>query len=377
MHNSKTHHKKIPAFPHFFSDLNDPRRTTKGNHLYPLNEILFLCIAAVISGADNWTSISLFGRTKTDWLRKFFPYENGIPSHDVIGNVFAALDTDVFSRCFINWIDSIAALTDGEVVSIDGKTICRSDDKSVGKPAIHVVSAFASENRLCLGQRAVDAKSNEITAIPQLLELIAIKGCIVTIDAMGCQKSIAKDIIDKNADYILMVKGNQKELKQQVEKVFSISSVKDENMTTDMGHGRIERRNWQVIDRLDFLDDKEDWFGLKSIVKITSERINKQSGKESSEIRYYITSLSADAIKINKAIRSHWAIENNLHWNLDVIFKEDHSLKKKGNSALNYNVITKMALTLIDQERSTKKSKPSKRLLAALDDNYRAKVLKV
>jgi len=174
-----------------------------------------------------------------------------------------------------------------------------------------------------------------------------------------------------------MVKGNQKELKEQVEKIFSISDIKEENKTTDIGHGRIECRKCQVIDQLDFLDDKENWPGLKSIVKITSKRVDKQSGEESSQTRHYITSMSANAAKINKAIRSHWAVENNLHWNLDVVFKEDDSLKKKGNSALNYNIIAKIALSLIDKERSTKKSKPSKRLLAALDDNYRANLLKV
>lgn len=377
MHNSKISQKNHLAFHRFFSELKDPRRTNRGNHLFQLQEILFLCISAVISGADNWTSINLFGRSKIDWLRKYFPYENGIPSHDVLGKVFAALDADAFSQCFIAWVDSIATITDGEVISIDGKTICNSDNKNTGKSALHVVSAFAYENRLCLGQKAVDAKSNEITAIPQLLELIAINGCIVTIDAMGCQKSIAKSIIDKKGDYILMVKGNQKELKEQVEKVFSISPIEDECKTTEIGHGRIEHRKCQVTDQLNFLDDKQDWTGLKCIAKITSERICKQSGKESKEIRYYITSLPADAAKISKAIRNHWAVENNLHWNLDVIFKEDDSLKKKGNSALNYNIITKMALALIDRERSTKKSKPSKRLLAALDDNYREVVLKV
>lgn len=336
-----------------------------------------MTISAVISGMDNWTMISKFGQMKIDWLRKFFPYENGTPSHDVLGKVFAALDPESFSRCFISWVDSLADLTNGEVVSIDGKTICRSDDKSTGKSALHVVSAFAAENRLCLGQQAVDSKSNEITAIPQLLELIAIKGCIVTIDAMGCQKTIAEDIVKKEADYVLMVKGNQGDLKQQVEKIFSISAITDESSTSDLGHGRIEHRKCAVIDKLDFLDDREEWIGLKSVARIKSERICKQTGRESMETRYFITSLPADAKKIGKAIRSHWAVENGLHWSLDVVFNEDDSLKKKGNSALNYNIIAKMALTLIDRERSTKDSKPVKRMAAALDDNYRAKLLKV
>lgn len=377
MANPQNSQKTYPAFSSFFSELKDPRRTSKGNHLYPLEEILFLSIAAVVSGADTWTSISLFGRAKLDWLRKFYPFENGIPSHDVLGKVFAALDPESFSRCFVSWIDSIAKITPGEVVSIDGKTLCGSADKANGRSALHVVSAFATANGLCLGQVAVGSKSNEITAIPELLELLAIRGCIVTIDAMGCQKSIAKAILDKGADYVLMVKGNQKGLKDQVEKLFSIAPLKTQFSSNDLGHGRIESRKCEVIDQLRFLDDKKEWAGLKTVIRITSERTNKQTGIYNTETRFYISSLAPDAELINNAVRSHWAVENNLHWSLDVVFKEDASLKKKDHSALNYNIIAKMALTLIDQEKSTKKSKPSKRLLAALEDEYRAKILKI
>lgn len=337
------------GFSAYFSELKDPRRVMKGNHLYPLEELLFLSIAAVVSGADSWTSISYFGRTKLDWLRKWYPFENGTPSHDVLGKVFATLDPDAFNRCFVCWVDSIAQLTSGEVVSIDGKTLCGSGDKTNGKSALHVVSAFATANGLCLGQVAVDAKSNEITAIPELLELLAIKGCIVTIDAMGCQKSIARAVRDKGADYLLMVKGNQKELKGQVEKLFSIAPVKAAFSSNDLGHGRIEHRKCEVIDQLRFLDGKEHWLDLKTVIRITSQRTIKQTGKGNTETRYYISSLGPDAKLINSAIRSHWAVENNLHWSLDVVFKEDTSLKKKDHSALNYNVIAKMALTLIDQ----------------------------
>jgi predicted transposase YbfD/YdcC len=377
MPNPNLSSKIVPSFSSFFADLKDPRRTAKGNHLYPLEEILFLCIAAVISGADTWTSINLFGNSKLDWLKKWYPYENGIPSHDVLGKVFAAVDPDAFSKCFTSWIGSIANTVPQEIIAIDGKTICRSDDKGKGKSAIHVVSAFASENGICLGQLAVDSKSNEITAIPELLELLAIKGCTVTIDAMGCQKNIAKTIVKKEADYILMVKGNQKGLNDQIKKMFKMNQVVSEDMDSDIGHGRIEHRKCEVINKLDFMDDRQEWPGLKSVIRITSERISKQTGKETSETRYYISSLDADARSINKAVRSHWSVENKLHWVLDVVFKEDASLKKKDNSAMNYNIIAKMALTMIDKEKSTKKSKPSKRLLAALDDNYRAKILKV
>ncbi|ELR72294.1 Mobile element protein [Fulvivirga imtechensis AK7] len=377
MPNPKVSSEKISGFSSFFADLKDPRRTHQGNRLYPLEEILFLCIAAVISGADTWTSINLFGKSKLDWLKKWYPYENGIPSHDVLGKVFAALEPGAFSRCFISWVNSIADTTRGEVVAIDGKTICRSDDKGKGKSAIHVVSAFASENGLCLGQLAVASKSNEITAIPELLELLALKGCTVTIDAMGCQKNIAKTIVEKDADYILMVKGNQKGLRDQIEKLFSIKPVASENKDSDLGHGRIEHRKCEVINQLNFLDDRQEWVGLKSVIRITSERISKDTGKGTTQIRYYISSLDTDAKSINRAVRSHWSVENKLHWVLDVVFKEDASLKKKDNSALNYNIIAKMALTLMDREKSTKKSKPSKRLLAALDDNYRDKILRV
>lgn len=377
MANPDLDQKVHPAFSSFFSELKDPRRIAKGNHLYPLEEILFLSIAAVVSGPDTWTSISLFGRAKLDWLRKFYPFKNGIPSHDVLGKVFAALDSGAFSKCFVSWIDSMSRITSGEVVSIDGKTLRGSGDKGTEKSALHVVSAFATANGLCLGQVKVDSKSNEITAIPELLELLALKGCIVTLDAMGCQKNIAGAIKKKEADYVLMVKGNQKELKDQVEKLFSIAPVKAEYSSNDLGHGRIEHRKCEVVDQLRFLDGREEWPGLRAIVRITSERIIKQTGKGNIETRYYITSLEPDAKLIHNAVRSHWAVENNLHWSLDVIFKEDASLKKKDHSALNFHIIAKMALTLIDQEKSTKKSKPSKRLLAALDDRYRAKILKV
>lgn len=368
--------KNSRCFCDFFSSLKDPRRTQRGHHLYPLDEILFLCISSVISGANDWTTISLFGRAKITWLRQYFPYKNGIPSHDVLGKVFAALDPVQFNSCFTDWVNSISELTSGEVIAIDGKTIRGSDSKQSGKSALHVVSAYASGNRLCLGQETVDEKSNEITAIPALLKLLTIKDCIVTIDAMGCQKAIAGAIIDSQADYILMVKDNQKELKEQVEKVLSLSCKTGSDKEHDFGHGRIESRACLVTDDLTFLDGKEEWPGLKSVAKVTSERIDKQSGKASIQDRYYICSLPPQAKVINKAVRSHWGVENNLHWVLDVVFKEDSALKKKGNSAVNFNIITKMAIAMIDKEKETKKSKPSKRMLAALDDDYRAKILK-
>jgi len=362
-------------FSHYFSGMKDPRRTSKGHHLYPLEEILFLCISAVISGMDDWTSVNMFGRLKLSWLRQYLPYKRGIPSHDVLGKVFAVLDPVQFNECFRDWVNSMSELTGGEVVAIDGKTICGSDDKGAGKSALHVVSAYASGNRLCLGQEVVTEKSNEITAIPALLRLLTVKDCIITIDAMGCQKNIAGTIIEKEADYILMVKDNQQELKEQVEKVFGLNPKTEADMNIDFGHGRIEKRTCQVIGNLTFLDDKQDWPGLKSIAKVISERTDKRSGNKSTQTRYYISSLAAKPKVIGHAIRSHWAIENNLHWALDMVFKEDNSLKKKGNSALNYNIIAKMALAIIERETESKSSKPQKRIRAALDDEFRSKLL--
>lgn len=363
------------VFCPYFSSMKDPRRTNKGHHLYPLEEILFLCISAVVSGMDDWTSITMFGHLKLTWLRQYLPYKHGIPSHDVLGKVFAVLDPVQFGACFRDWVNSMAEFTGGEVVAIDGKTICGSADKVSGKSALHVVSAYASGNRLCLGQEVVADKSNEITAIPALLRLLTVKDCIITIDAMGCQKAIAETIIGKEADYILMVKDNQQELKEQVEKVFTMNPKTEAELTIDVGHGRIEKRTCQAIDNLIFLDDKEEWPGLKSIAKVISERTDKRSGKQSAETRYYISSLPAKPKIIGNAIRSHWAIENNLHWTLDMVFKEDNSLKKKGNSAINYNIIAKMALNIIERETESKSSKPQKRKRAALDDEFRSKLI--
>lgn len=372
---SNSEYQSHQIFSHYFSGMKDPRRTNRGNHLYPLEEILFLCISAVLSGMDDWTSISMFGRSKLGWLRQYLPYKRGIPSHDVLGKVFSALDPVEFSSCFSAWVNSMAELTGGEVIAVDGKTICGSDDQGSGRSAFHVVSAYAAGNRICLGQEAMAEKSNEITAIPALLKLLAVKGCIVTIDAMGCQKTIAETIVEKEADYVLMVKGNQQELRDQVEKLFTLGNKAEVDMTLDVGHGRIEKRTCQVIDELTFLDGREEWPGLKSIARIISERTDKRSGKQSTETRYYISSLPAKPKVIGKAIRSHWAIENNLHWSLDVIFKEDHALKKKGNSPLNYNIIAKMALSMIEREKESTYSKPKKRQMAALDDEFRSKLI--
>lgn len=364
-------------FTQYFSTLKEPRRTTKGNFQYPLDEILFLTISSIISGwYEDWEDIIFFGENKLAWLRKFYPYQNGIPSHDVLNKLFNKLDTKEFNLCFMKWVDSIASKSDGRVIPIDGKTV-RGMASRFSDSKLHIVSAFCAKNGLCLGQVKVDSKSNEITAIPELLDLMAVKGSIVTIDAMGCQRDIAKKIIEKEADYILMAKDNQAELKEQIEKVFRIQSNEMIDIQDDLDHGRIEKRTCEVITKLDFLDTKENWTGLRSIIKITSERTIKKTGLYSCETRFYISSLLGDARLINNSIRSHWAIENNLHWCLDVIMKEDGQLNYIGNAAENMNMMKKMALGMLANEKSSKLSKAKKMKKALLEEAYRELLLKV
>jgi predicted transposase YbfD/YdcC len=364
-------------FTQYFSTLKEPRRTTKGNFQYPLDEILFLTISSIISGwHEEWEDISFFGENNLVWLQKFYPFKNGIPSHDVLNRVFNRLNTKEFNKCFIEWVDSIASKSEGRVIAIDGKTI-RGMASRFSDSKLHIVSAFCAKNERCLGQIKVDSKSNEITAIPELLNLISVKGCIVTIDAMGCQREIAKDIIKKEADYILMVKENQAELKEQIEKVFRIQTPEMMNVQEDCDHGRIEKRTCEVITKLDFVDTKENWVGLRSIIKITSERTIKKTNVSSCETRFYISSLLENATLINNSIRSHWTIENNLHWSLDVIMREDGQLNYVGNAAENMNRMKKMALGMLANEKNTKYSKKRKMKKALLDQAYRELLLKV
>jgi predicted transposase YbfD/YdcC len=364
-------------FTQYFSTLKEPRRITKGNFLYPLDEILFLTISSIISGwYEQWGDISFFGKNNLVWLRKFYPFENGVPSHDVLNRLFNRLNTKEFNACFIEWVDSIASKSEGRVIALDGKTI-KGMASRFSDSKLHIVSAFCAKNQLCLGQIKVDSKSNEITAIPELLNLIAVKGCIITIDAMGCQRKIAKDIIAKEADYILMAKENQAQLKEQIEKVFRIQPSEMIDVQEDCDHGRIEKRTCEVITKLDFFDTKENWVGLSSIIKITSERTIKKTNVCSHETRFYISSLLGNATLINNSIRSHWAIENNLHWCLDVIMKEDGQLNYIGNAAENMNMMKKMALGMLANEKSTKLSKKRKMKIALLDHRYRELLLKV
>ena len=291
---------------HYFSKLKDPRVDRTKEHL--LEDIIFITIAAVICGAETWNDIENYGKLKKEWLGQYLQLPHGIPSHDTFNRFFSSLDPVQLEDSFLEWVRSVSELTAGEVVSIDGKTL-RGSRAAGSKSVVHMVSAWANVNQLSLGQVKVDEKSNEITAIPKLLNVLALKGCIVTIDAMGCQREIAAQIISKEADYMLAVKGNQGCLEEDIERSIRYLKPSDQWQEDDFGHGRIENRRCMVYDTLSFIDRKERWVGLKTIVKVESTRYMKSTGKEEKETRFYISSLLPDAQTIGKAIRSHWGIE--------------------------------------------------------------------
>ncbi len=359
-----------------FSALPDPRQSKKV--LYPLDEVLLLTLCAVLCGADGWVSVALFGEQKLKFLRRFLPFENGTPSHDQLGLIFGALDAQAFQTCFIAWTQASSGAIAG-VVAIDGKTVRRSFDRAGNKGAIHLVSAWSSRQKLVLGARAVDEKSNEITAIPELLDLLAIKGAIVTIDAMGCQKKIAEKIIAKSADYVFGLKGNQATLRTDVEDLFTeqmACNFKDVAVSraigTDAGHGRIETRQVFAVGDIAWLRQNHEWAGLRSIIMVVSSR-ETQKGTER-ERRFYISSLPADAEKLGSAIRQHWGVENALHWVLDVNFRDDDCRIRKKNAPANFSSVKRATLNAL-RKAPGKDSLKSKRLIAAWDENYLAKIL--
>lgn len=373
---TQNHIEQISLFDKSFSTLKDPRRTDKGHFYYPLEEVLLLVISAVLCGYKDWELISAFGQEKLHWLRRFYPYAEGIPGQGTLCTLFRRLDTTCFNACFTDWVNAVSKLSDGEVVAIDGKTVCGSGDPGRPKSAVHIVSAYASDARLCLGQQAVGDKSNEITAIPRLLDLLSIKGCTITIDAMGCQREIARQIVEAKAHYVLAVKDNNRELAEQVSKMFSIKTPDSTFSTLDGGHGRIEERTCEVIGDLTFLDGRQQWRGLTSVARVISHRTDKRTGIQTQQIRYYISSLTPDAAQIGHAVRSHWGIENRLHWQLDVIMGEDAALKRKDNSAKNFNVVYKLVLAMLEKDEMVKGSKNKKRQKATFDDDYREALIK-
>ena len=361
-----------------FETLEDPRVSYLVEHR--LLDIVALTICAVVCGAEGWEDIEAYGRSKLEWLKTFLELPNGIPSHDTVSRVFARLEPSKLQDCFVSWVKAIAQLSEGEVIAIDGKSVRHSYDKGKGKGAIHMVSAWASENRLALGQVKVADKSNEITAIPQLLDILDIQGCIVTIDAMGAQKEIAKQITEQGADYVLSLKGNQGNLHEDVQQLFDWASKTDFKdiehevyQTIDKGHGRLEKRRYYLLGNVEHLVDAHQWTGLNRVGMIESER-HIEGKPTATERRYYLTSLDGGVERFAGASRGHWGIENRLHWSLDVVFREDDSRIRTDHAPENMTLIRKIALNLLTKE-SSKGSKKRKRLKAGWDNDFLIQVL--
>lgn len=364
--------------------------------LYPLSEILFLVLSAVVSGFSEWDEIVDFGEAKLSWLKKFYPYENGIPSHDTVNRVMSLLDYRDFEGHFVRWATTGLKLPDGTVINLDGKKLRGSADKKAqqtphaqgGKSAVHLVQAWCDSLQVCLCQYRTGDKSNEITAIPAILDWLDLSGCVITIDAMGCQKAVTNKIVGGKADYAIGLKKNQPKLEEAVRGLFCSAAVIAEQETrvqtglehfhesASSGHGRIEKRACRVLPASLLPRELcEGWAGLESLVEITAYRYQKTTGLFSTEERYYISSLKAGAAEFNRIVRAHWAIENNLHWCLDVQFGEDRSRKQAGNAAANFGIILRYALNLLKQLPDKKVSLHRKQNKCSLRDEYRENVL--
>jgi predicted transposase YbfD/YdcC len=362
-----------------FAGLKDPRMNRTRKH--SLTDILTIAICAVICGADGWAQVEEFGDCKKKWFKTFLDLPNGIPSHDTFGRVFAALDPSAFEECFMKWITDLATASAGRLIAIDGKTIRRSLDTANGKAAIHMVNAWCATNHMVLGQLATDAKSNEITAIPELMKLLDLQGAVVTIDAAGCQKKIARQIVEQGGDYILQLKGNQGTLHKETAELFDQCLSDDCHgitystaATIDKGHGRIEqRRIWATTD-INWFAEKGKWKNLRSLIRVQAQRtIN---GQTSSEYRYYISSLPADnASGLMNYIRGHWEVENNLHWCLDINFREDDCRIRQGHAAENFARLSRIALNLLKAQTMHKVGIKTKRLCCGWSHDYLFRVL--
>ena len=353
-----------------FEELPDPR---SGNAIrHKLIDVITIGIMSILSGHDEYTEMELFAQMKESWLRGFLELPGGIPSHDTFGDIFSAINPMAFRKCFMQWVQAVRENISGEIISIDGKNIRGSRDNANGKRATHIVSAWAQNNQIVLGQLATEEKSNETTAIPELLKLLEIKGCIVTIDAAGCQKKIAKQIVYAGADYVLALKGNQENLHEDVKLYFENEDIAHKTTTHDKGHGRVETREYRLETGIDWLPQKSDWMSLNAIGMVKSRVLERDVVRE--ETRYFITSLT-DVKSFAKAVRAHWGIENSLHWSLDVTFGEDSCRARAGAAAENLNILRHLAIGLLKNETSINASLNLKRKRCALSNDYLLKVL--
>jgi len=370
------------VFLDHFKELPDPRQ--RGKITYPLGEVLLLCLLAVLGGAETFVDIARFGEKKIDLLRRFRPFRDGTPSHDHLGDIFATLDAEAFQRCFVSWVAALTGVP-AEVIAIDGKTLRRSYQKKGAKAPIHMVSAFAARQRLVLGQVKVADKSNEIVAIPALLDMMTIAGAIVTIDAMGCQRGIAQKIVDSKADYVLALKGNQGTLREDVElfaaeqKANGFKDTKiSQSQTVDGDHGRIETRIYTVFHDVAWLQERHDWPELKGIVMVESKReipgATPEADKMQQETRFYITSLVWLAHQLGPVVRGHWSIENSLHWVMDMLFRDDECRIRTHHAPANFTTLKHMAHNLI-RKAPGKDSLRLKRKVAAWDDDFLASLI--
>ena len=372
--------KGATLFEHL-SEIEDPRREL--TKLHKLIDILVIAVCASVCGAEGFNEIEEFGESKEEWLKGFLELPNGIPSHDTFRRVFMLIKPEKFQEVFLRWVESVSSRTKGKLVNLDGKRLRGTKSKEKQNQALCMVSAWSEENRMVLGQVRCEEKSNEITAIPELLSLLELSGCIVTIDAMGCQREIVKQIVEQKADYVISLKGNQGNLHKEIKEYFiwaeriSWRDIEfDYCETIEKGHGRIETRRCWVTEDIDWLEQKEDWSGLKSIVMVESQR-EVIDGKTSIERRYFISSLSKDAKESLRAVRGHWAIENSLHWVLDISFREGDCRIRAENSAENMAIVRHISLNLLKQEKSCKRGIKTKRLKSGWDEAYLSKVLNI
>ena len=362
----------MKALKEYLGQIRDPRINRRKLHL--LEDIVLLVLIAVICGCESWETIEEFGKNKIGFLKKYLKLTNGIPSHDTIERLFKRMDNIVFSDVLMQWSNLLRKKGVGDIVSVDGKTLCGSKDTANGRYAIHLVSAWCNKNRLVLGQVKTACKTNEIDAVKELLKLLDIEGAVITADAMSCQKEIVKQIVEQKADYIIAVKDNQKTLREDIAYEFKTQSGIDMHQSIEKDHGRIETRRCQVINNLKELAGRGNWTALKSIVKITSVRdIN---GVQSQEERLYISSKLQTAEYFNKAVRTHWGIENSLHWRIDVQFNEDKSRKRKDNAAENFATVRRLALTKLTNTPFKRQGVYNRRLIASWNQDYLTEVLK-